>query len=181
MFFRFIFPIIIIVIVFQCVLQRKEGGKLINGLRSRVYIADKQLEDKRYRNALEIYIELSREASSENESEIFAHIQNNIGICYYNLAKMSNSENNLIRAMWAYDEALMIYDIEEYPKNYAETHINLGDTYNALTEFEGNDECFEEAILSYEKALKIYTAEKHQIYYEEIMSKIEAVKQKIDQ
>jgi tetratricopeptide (TPR) repeat protein len=77
--------------------------------------ADSFLEKNMNHDALEIYKSMLEIVSEGKDPEIYAHIKNNEGICYDNLAGISNKEENLTKAIKAYEEALKIYTVEKYP------------------------------------------------------------------
>ena len=49
---------------------------------------------------------------------IYAHIKNNEGLCYQNLAYVSEKEKNVSKAIRAYEEALKVYTVDKYPLYY---------------------------------------------------------------
>ncbi|OYT41998.1 MAG: hypothetical protein B6U86_01340, partial [Candidatus Altiarchaeales archaeon ex4484_43] len=84
---------------------------------------------------------------------------------YRTLAEVRNKEENLTKAIRAYEEALKIRTVEKYPVNYATTQNNLGNAYRTLAEVRNKEENLTKAIRAYEEALKIYTVEKYPVNY----------------
>ncbi len=80
-----------------------------------IYLADRLLEGNMVREASEIYVDMSKIVSHEKEPYVYAHIKNNEGICYSKLAEINNKEENLKKAIRAYEEALKICTVEKYP------------------------------------------------------------------
>jgi tetratricopeptide (TPR) repeat protein len=85
--------------------------------------ADSLLDNNMTEEALTIYNDLLKVALSKKE--VYGYINNQRGICYYNLAMLKDTEENITRAIQAYEEALKIYTVEKYAVAYAETQHNL--------------------------------------------------------
>ena len=96
-----------------------------NILTTSINNADIFLEKNMTEDALAIYNNLLKVISEKKYPKIYAHIKNSEGICYYNLAIISNKEDNLIKSIRAYEEALKIYTVEKYPLDYKGVMSNL--------------------------------------------------------
>ena len=111
-----------------------------------------------------IYI---REKILRNEPEVLVRAENllNLGSDYDDLAKVRDLEENLHRAIKAYQEALTIYTKEEHPIKYADTQNALGIGYWTLAEVRDAQENLEKTLRALQEALTIYTKETHPIDY----------------
>ena len=78
---------------------------------------------------------------------------------------MRDRGENLKRAIKAYEEALTICTIENYPVHYATTQNNLGFAYGTFSEVCDKEENVKKAIRAFEAALKIRTIEKYLVDY----------------
>ena len=105
--------------------------------------------------------------------------QNNLGTAYRTLSEVRDKEENLTKAIRAYEEALKIYTVEKYPVDYAMTQNNLGTAYRTLSEVRDKEENLTKAIRAYEEALKIRTVEKYPLFHKWIMSNMEKTRQVI--
>jgi len=90
--------------------------------------ADGLLEKNMIEDALKIYVEMSKIISEGKDPDDYGHIKNNEGICYSNLAKEINKEENLAKAIRAYEEALKIYAVEKYPLYHKIVKSNMEKT-----------------------------------------------------
>ncbi len=139
--------------------------------------ADSLLEKNMNEEALAIYNDALKVVSSKKDA--YGHINNSRGICYYNLAIVKDKEDNLTRAIQAYEQALKIRTVEKYPVDYAMTQNNLGNAYSTLAEVRDKEANLKKAIQTYEQALKIYTLEKYPLYHKVVMSNMENAKERL--
>jgi tetratricopeptide (TPR) repeat protein len=68
-------------------------------------------------------------------------------------------------AITAYEEALKVYTLDRFPKDYAMTHNNLGNAYGTLAEVEATTENCKRAITACEEALKVRTLDRFPMGY----------------
>ena len=81
------------------------------------------------------------------------------------LLRVRDKEENLAKAIRAYEEALKIKTLEKYPIDYAMTQNNLGNAYGTFSEVRDREENLTKAVRAYEEALKIRTIEKYPLDY----------------
>ncbi|OYT59712.1 tetratricopeptide repeat protein, partial [Thermoplasmatales archaeon ex4484_30] len=74
---------------------------------------------------------------------------------YLKLASVTNTKENLIKAIEAYKEALKVRTIETHPDGYATTQNNLGTAYLKLASVTNTKENLIKAIEAYKEALKV--------------------------
>ena len=89
------------------------------------------------------------EVSEDYEPELYARIKFNEGLCYYTISKVRDKEDNLNKAIIAFEEALKIYTIEKYPLDYAMTQNNLGIAYSDFSEVRDKEDNLNKAIRAY--------------------------------
>ncbi|MEA1995822.1 MAG: tetratricopeptide repeat protein [Campylobacterota bacterium] len=87
--------------------------------------ADRLLDKNMTSDALAIYIETLKITSEKEDPNLYAHIKNNEGISYFNLGIVREKEENLTKAIRAYEEALKIYTVEKYPLYHRGVLSNL--------------------------------------------------------
>jgi tetratricopeptide (TPR) repeat protein len=87
------------------------------------------------------------------------------GRFYYDLSKVLSKEENLKKAILAYEKALKMYTIETYPVEYAMTQNNLGNAFGILSEIRDKEENLIRSIQAHGEALKIYTIEAYPVEY----------------
>jgi tetratricopeptide (TPR) repeat protein len=88
-----------------------------------------------------------------------------------------DTEDNVTKAIAAYEEALRVYILEEYPVGYAMIQNNLGAAYRSLAEVKNREVNLAKAVSAYEEALKIYTAEKYPLYHKRVSGSLELIRQ----
>jgi len=94
--------------------------------------ADKLLGKNMTQDALKIYKDMLKVVSGKKEPGVYGHIKNNEGICYCNLAILLNKEENLTKAIRAYEEALKIYTVEKYPLFHKTIMSNMEKTRQGI-------------------------------------------------
>ena len=87
---------------------------------------DELLNKDMSKDALVIYQTILKTTSKDDDPRIYGHIKNNLGICYENFAQVNDKEENHTKAIRAYEEALKIYTVEEYPLYHGIVSSNLG-------------------------------------------------------
>ena len=88
-------------------------------------------------------------------------IQFLLGNAYSRLSSIENTNDNLLRAIDHYENALKIRTKENYPKDYADTENNIGNAYLGLASIKKTKYNLLRAIDHYENALKINTKENY--------------------
>jgi len=94
--------------------------------------ADRLLEKNMTEDALKIYHDILKAVSEKKEPKLYSHIKSNEGICYYNLAIISNKEDNLSKAIQAYEQALKISTVEKYPLYHMAIMSNMERTKHSM-------------------------------------------------
>jgi tetratricopeptide (TPR) repeat protein len=117
---------------------------------------------KYYGDAIRILLKILH---IERDPTTRATIQENLGNTYVDLSEVRDAEENLRKAIKAYQEALTIYTKENYPLDYAMTQNNLGIAYGRLSEVRDAEENSKKAIKAFEEALTIRTKENYPLNY----------------
>ncbi|MGR3295602.1 MAG: tetratricopeptide repeat protein, partial [Candidatus Bathyanammoxibius sp.] len=83
------------------------------------------------------------------------------------LAGVRDREENLKKAIEAFEEALRVYAFEKSPQDYAMTQNNLGNAYWGLAGVGARDKekNLKKAIKAYEQAFRVYTFKEFPQYY----------------
>lgn len=76
-----------------------------------------------------------------------------------------DKEQNLLRAIKAYREALKVRALSTFPIGYAATQNNLGNAYASIAEVRDREQNLQGAIQAYREALKVYSLSKFPISY----------------
>ncbi|WRH64909.1 MAG: CHAT domain-containing tetratricopeptide repeat protein [Planktothrix sp. GU0601_MAG3] len=92
----------------------------------------------------------------QEESELGAQANNHLGNAYVRLAAIENTEENLKAAIACYQLALIVYQQQTYPQDWAMTNNNLGNAYLRLAAIENTQENLKAAIACYQLALIVY-------------------------
>lgn len=129
-------------------------------------VGKKQVENyvKNYGKAIKAYKEALQVFTKEKFPLEYAGVQNSLGITYRKLAEMlygnHKADNYRSLALEAFEEALTVYTLEDFPVLYAVAYNNLGNIYFMLAEVEDEVENYGKAIKAYEEALKVHTSER---------------------
>ena len=75
--------------------------------------------------AIKLYEDLIKTCSPKDFPKEYTWAQNNLGTAYRNLAEVRNKEENLKKAITAYQEALKIYTAEDFPIIHERMSSNL--------------------------------------------------------
>ncbi len=107
---------IILYFMFEYKHRKSEKIKKKNSIEKIMKEADNFLETDDPLKALELYEELGK--STDVTKIEYAYIQRRKGDSYIKIAEKNNKEENLKKAIKAYEEALKIYSVEKYPDYY---------------------------------------------------------------
>jgi Domain of unknown function (DUF4062)/Tetratricopeptide repeat len=100
----------------------------------------------------------------------WASIQNSLGNAWY-ILPTGNREENLKKAIAAYEAALTVYTKQAYPNDWASTQINLGVAWQRLPT--GNKtENLKKAIAIYEGAFSVYTKQTYPISWATVQNNL---------
>jgi tetratricopeptide (TPR) repeat protein len=102
------------------------------------------------------YFNKSIETISGNENTfLFAEINDKLGNAYSRLAEIENRKNNCQTAIQAYAKAAKYFTKEKFPVKYASLNNNLSGAYLILADSEGDKEYYKKAIEASKNALEI--------------------------
>ncbi|MDJ1175618.1 CHAT domain-containing protein [Roseofilum capinflatum] len=96
----------------------------------------------------------------EDNPELWAQTQNNLGTAYGDLATIQEKGENLEKAISAFQNALKFYTLDKLPQYYAATQNNLGAAYRNLATIREKGENLDRAIAAFQNALKFRTHNK---------------------
>jgi len=106
----------------------------------------------------------------------FAATQNNLGVAYRTLSDVENKARNCKRAVEAYESALIVYTLDQFPLQYATTKNNIAGAFTTLAETEEAKTNGENAISYYKEAQLVFSNDKYPEYFEMIEDSINYVK-----
>ena len=91
-----------------------------------------------------------------------------------------NKSRNCKRAIEAYEAALIVYTLDQFPLQYATTKNNIAGAYTTLAEIEEAKSNAENAVQCYKDAQSVFSNEQYPEYYEMIEDSINYVKTLVD-
>lgn len=142
------------------------------------------LENSKKENNLKISIDSYKEAleirTIEKYPVEYAETHSNMGVSYWALSRMIDSEENLSNSIESYREALRVRKIDNYPKEYAETQKNLGITYWYSSKISDEERNLKASINSYKEALKVYTPQKYPKENDKVRSYLALAERDVD-
>ncbi len=112
-------------VILYYLFRNSKRKRFISITESSVNNADQLLEKEMYKEALAKYIEILKNVSEKREPMLYSNINDKEGICYCELAEISNKEDNLTKAIQAFEEALKIHTVEKYPEHYRRIILNI--------------------------------------------------------
>ncbi len=113
----------------------------------------------------------------EENPEVWAVTQGNLGNALQILAGVEDTGGNCRKAITAFEEALKVYTPAKFPMHYASTQNNLGAAYQTLAQIENKADNCQKAIAAYEQALKVYTLDKFPMDYAMTQNNLEIAHQ----
>ena len=99
-------------------IEKIKERNIISHIKSRIKNTDDLLERGIIIDALSEYKSMLSTVSYKNYPQEYAHIKEKEGTCYSDIAETCDKENNLQRAIQAYEETLKIRTVEKYPIDY---------------------------------------------------------------
>ena len=116
--------------------------------------ADKLLEKDLTEEALSIYLDALK-TISPRQQKLYGHIKTKEGACYLRLSERGDKEENINKAIRAFEESLKIYSDRDYPQEFAALKINLGTAHKELSVVRDKEENISKAIWAFVEALEI--------------------------
>lgn len=113
------------------------------------------LKDKLENSMKAVQIFKTHEYIFNKKNKLYASYHNNLGIAIKELYKVSKKEIYLYEAKEAFDKALEVYKIDEYPDEYAVVYNNLSSYFLELANLENKKEWIEQSIKCTQESLKI--------------------------
>lgn len=121
-------------------------------LRAAMVDGNQELANKAviaFKNALKVY--------SLSLNVLFSSTSNALGTAYLILWDRQNDILYLENAIAAFNDAFKVYNLQEYPSDYAITHMNLGKAFKILSGIKDKKSNLRKAIKSNKEALKVFS------------------------
>jgi len=110
--------------------------------------------------------------------------QMDLGVSFKKLSNAKDKKENLLNAIECYNNALKVYNINEFPHEYAVTQKNFGISCEELSYMCNKNENLAKAIDCLEEASRAYKTDefrtKYDNEYNEIQRKLKELKDKIE-
>lgn len=135
-----------------------------------------QMAVKSFIKAQNKYNILLKKVNKEENGEMWALLQYNLGNVCKSLSLITDKEKNADSAESAYEEALTVMTVESYPLEYAQLHKYMGDIYKVLSGLDNNKRKYIlRAIEEYTESLKIYTPDEYPVCNKQINSELKTL------
>ena len=118
-----------------------------------------------WENALKYFEDSLKETIKLDDNLIKADTLYSISLIYFQLNKPKIAIEKLLQCNRAYQEALKVYTLDNFPMDYAMIQNNLGNTYRSLAKVKDRVVNCEKAIQAFHEALKVYTPEDFPMNY----------------
>ncbi|EPR12953.1 stalk domain-containing protein [Ruminiclostridium papyrosolvens] len=139
-------------------------------------LGKKQMAVDSFIKAQNKYLILIKKVNKEENEEIWALLQYNLGNVCKSLSLITDKEKNANNAESAYKKALTVMTVESYPLEYAQIHKYLGDIYKVLSSLANNKhEYVLRAIEEYTESLKIYTPDEYPVFNKKINMELKSI------
>src|SRR5262249_42869286 len=109
---------------------------------------------------------------ADPDEALQSSIQDSLGTIYRNLAALEDRENNLQKAIAAYQAALTYRTPERLPLEYAATQNNLGIAYGSLATMRDQTANLHRAIAAYQAGLMYCSSETVPLEYAAMQSNL---------
>lgn len=135
-----------------------------------------QMAVKSFIKAQNKYNILLKKVNKEENGEMWALLQYNLGNVCKSLSLITDKEKNADSAESAYEEALTVMTVESYPLEYAQLHKYMGDIYKVLSGLDNNKHKYIlRAIEEYTESLKIYTPDEYPVCNKQINAELKTL------
>ena len=153
-----------------------------------------EAEDKEsvYRKGIAAYESALQYFTSDQFPREFADTTLQIGITYKTMAETIKNyafgtigeynefrADRLLNAMGAFQGALAIFTLNNFPYDYAAVQFNIGETYALLAELQERNDNLAKALAALEEALKVYTPNQYPAEHKKAIYRYEKVKQRM--
>jgi len=136
--------LIILIIYFFSSFKKQKAYR--DKMLKRLDTADLMLRENMTMDALSIYNELLLNMPKQVEPELYAHMKQSEGNCYFTLSLAQDKQENLIKAINSYEDALRYGNYQKKPGDYLSIQGQLGDAYLKISEFQKKEEFLAKAI-----------------------------------
>jgi|WetSurMetagenome_2_1015567.scaffolds.fasta_scaffold62113_1 tetratricopeptide (TPR) repeat protein len=123
-------------------------------IKEKVDSAELLSQEGLIQKALDICSDVIIDINKDNEPEIFAHIKNIEGVCYFDLSDIEFRERNLRLAIQAHKDGRNALQNTSRSIGYALNSANLGNAYSSLADIRLKDNYIDSAKAAYDDAIK---------------------------
>lgn len=121
------------------------------------YLLLSQLKDglEEVEKALECFNEVYEISKKNTQSYEYCHVLNNLGLTHFQFFKKNESKNDLMQAIFYYQNSLAHKEISDRPIMHGKTQMNYGNSLLYLAEIENKEENLNAAIKAFEWSIKL--------------------------
>ena len=136
-------------------------GSGLNDLGTLYWLKAQQVEDQSQAidcmtHSIQLYRQALTKIDSQQQVDIAEQLYSNMGAVYSMLATFEEPVAYLKQAAAAYQKALPLCEVEDYPQEYATLQNSLGSVYWKLSHYEDITHNLHQAIAAYNEAIKGY-------------------------
>ncbi len=136
----------------QLMNSRDISNSFLNKIASQINISDSLLDNRLFDSALDNYLKILELVSSDDNPDIYAYLNNSIGICYLGKS-LDRNEQYLKKSIVFFDESLKTYFKIGYPNSIANVNNNLGIAYYKISQIRSKENNLMKALKYYRNAL----------------------------
>ena len=167
-------------------LKVSEGNfkECLSSLETKEFIEIENYDEVR---AKDVYLEKIVKSKYRDDFEIFADIMDTFkkdpealfmcGIRAYDISLVDIKRPKYLGiSITAFEEALRVYTLKDYPIDYAMTKNNLGNAYGTLAEVKDKEGNCSKAITAFKESLKVFTEIDYPVLNESVKRNMELLK-----
>ena len=118
--------------------------------------AEGRYERGKFARALEDYRHVLRTFDADLTPETRGRLTEQVGLCHLGLAAGADPQGHLTQAIAAFQEALVLLPLGDFPAAHASTQNHLGDAHRQRFQVEAEPEHAGKAIAAYQAALALF-------------------------
>ena len=120
--------------------------------------AEARYERGKFARALEDYQHVLGTFDTHLTQQTKGRLTDQVGLCYLGLAELSDPQGHLAQAVAAFQDALGLHSVGDFPAAHASVQSHLGDAHRRRFQVEAKPDHADRAIEAYQAALRLHTS-----------------------
>ena len=142
----------------QHTVRPRQRAALEARINAAVRHAETRYERGKFARALETYQHVLHTFDAHLSRETRGRLTEQLGLCHLGLAEQSDPQGHLVQAVTAFQEALGLLPVGDFPAAHASAQNHLGDAYRRRFQIEAEPQHADKAIAAYQIALALHAS-----------------------